>query len=337
MWHGQGIVLDEYPTSWKDARKKAGIEWEPEERVMYVMWTEWGEEVPPGAIVTDSGLFVPVKDHKLIVRNDTEAELGVTSAGYSTIYHGEKYAEEQEGDEGASMEQIIEAFRNADGSLRFETAGSSRGGKDVWALMYLDEPYKTKGDDTETLPFVAVLNPHGGNGACLVIATMVRVVCWNTFQMALAHGERTGQQFAFRHAGDVKGRIEEAKAALAGVREEADEYRELAADLMKINMDDDRVKMFVSEFLPNPRDNGEVVSDRVVSNVDKARDLFHHIYNDSITTEAVRGTAWGVLQASTEYLDYARAYRSPDTFLGRAILRPEPAKAKALEIVRRVA
>jgi hypothetical protein len=29
-WHGQGLVLDEHPTNWADARVSAGLTWEPE-------------------------------------------------------------------------------------------------------------------------------------------------------------------------------------------------------------------------------------------------------------------------------------------------------------------
>src|SRR5215218_6737379 len=37
MWHGQGIVLDEYPVDWADARRKAGLTWEPIVRPTYTV------------------------------------------------------------------------------------------------------------------------------------------------------------------------------------------------------------------------------------------------------------------------------------------------------------
>jgi hypothetical protein len=143
-------------------------------------------------------------------------------------------------------------------------------------------------------------------------------------------------KFTFRHVGDVAGRIEEAKQTIAGLRDDTVAYVEMAEDLMQLDVSDDHLSAFLSEFLPNPAENGGHVSDRVQSNVDKARAMFKGIYLDSVTTEGVRGTAFGLLQSSTEYLDHARAYRSEDSYLGRSILRPEPYKAKALEIIRRV-
>lgn len=341
MWHGQGLILDEYPTDWADARSKAGITWEPREVTAFkqrpaIDFVTDGELVLPdgGFLAAEGGwVFVPDLDHKFIERDDTGLTLGVRSDEFSTIYHGEDHAQ-QVG--GASMEQIIEAFTEAGSTVRFETAGAAREGRVVWTLFWLDEPYMVPGDDTEHLPMIALLNPHDGSGACKAVNTQVRVVCWNTFQMASAEGERTGRQFTFRHVGDVRERIEEAKAAIAGLRTEAHEYVELAKELTELNANDKAVSAFLSEFLPSPREQGEVVSDRVHENVERARSLFRHIYTESVTTEAVRGTAWGLVQTATEYLDHARAYRSPDSYLGRSILRAEPAKAVALRVAREV-
>jgi phage/plasmid-like protein (TIGR03299 family) len=317
MWHGQGLVLDEYPESWADARQKSGLTWEPVERRPYDLrdvaeFTIDGQLVlPDGCFAAADGqhVFIPDPDHKMIVRPDTGLVLGIRSDEYATIYHG--------------RQDVLGNELSADG-------------RQVWALLYLDEPYTIPGDSTEHLPFLALLNSHGGDGSCKATATQVRVVCWNTFQMASAEGERTGRQFVFRHVGDVAARIEEAKETIAGLRTETDEYRQLAADLMQLNVTDDHLSAFVSEFLPDPAENGEVVSDRVRENVSKARAMFRSIYLDSVTTEGVRGTGFGLLQSSTEYLDHARAYRSPDSYLGRSILRSEPAKAAALQIIRRV-
>lgn len=362
MWHGEGIVLDEYPTDWQDARTKAGLLWEPEERPAFNLrptsafrvcltcevsiggthasmcqHQDSGDDVvellhaiPLGAVVADVGVFVPVPDHKLIVRNDTDLVLGVTSDKFNVIYHQGQTPEET----NRSMGTILDAFVKA--GAKFETAGSCREGRMVWTLLYLDEPYEVPGDSSQHIPFVALLNPHDGTGACKVTRTQVRVVCWNTCQAADLEGQRSGLQFVFRHTGNVADRIEEAKAALAGLRSEATDYIALAKELMDLRVDDRHVSKFLSEFLPSPKENGEVVSDRVEANVDKARKTFRSIYTDSITTDSVRGTGWGLLQASTEYLDHARAYRTPDTYLGRSILRAEPAKAKALSIIRSV-
>lgn len=365
MWHGQGEVLTDWPTSWPEARVKAGLDWEPMEEVGYrvrdldsfkvcidcaaALGDEHavdhcfnyttdhpdvtsGDCLPLGSLpLLDGRVCVPIAGHKVITRNDRDTVLGIRSEQYSLIYHGEDYAQ---ANGGASMEEIMEAFRNADGSLRFETAGSLKDGGSVWALLYLDEPYTTPGDDSETYPFLGVINHHGIAGGCDVLSTQVRIVCWNTMSMAEADADRTGRKFTFRHSGDVASRIDEAKEALAGLRTEAKEYQLLAADLSALNVDDEQVRTFTELFLPSPRDAGEQCSDRVQANVDKARAMFKHLYLDSATTEGIRGTGWGLLQTATEYTDHIRDHRTRDSWLGRTVLGRDSVKTRALNIVR---
>lgn len=313
MWHGEGLVLDDYPVDWSDAREKAGLAWEPTIRPVY-------HRIPKLDADGVGYEYVEVPDHRLVVRDDTEAVLGTVSDTFTLVPH-------------SVMGEIVEAIVGA--GAKFETAGSCKGGAQVWALAYLDEPYTLPGDDTEHLPFVALLNSHDGTGACKVVNTQVRVVCWNTYNAASMEGERSGRQFVFRHSSKVLDRIDEAKQALAGLRDEHAEWVELATELFGMPADDRALNHFISEFIPMPE--ADTISPRVRTNIDRARDTFRHLYLDSPTvSEAHRGTALGLVHASVEYLDHVRGFRNDDTYLGRTMLRPEPLKAKATAIARRV-
>jgi len=330
MWHGEGLVLDEYPVDWNDARVKAGLEWEPAIRDLYQLRTfdpavdaiTLGVDNAYQVKYDDDGkvceLLLPLTGQRLVVRDDNESPLGVVSDKFSLVTHG-------------TMGQILEAILGQP-NVKFETAGSCKGGAEVWALAYLDEPYVVPGDDTQTYPFVALLNNHDGSGACKLVRTQVRVVCWNTYQAASMQGERTGMQYTFTHSGNVEGRIEEAIEALKGARSEANEWNDLATELFGMPVDDATFLKYTQDFIPDPV--GEIVSDRVRNNVDRARETFKHLYLDSMTTEAHRGTALGLLDASVEYLDHVRGYRNRDTYMGRTLLKPEPMKARALTLVR---
>ncbi len=316
MWHGLGRVTDDYPETWDQAREWAGLEWEPMTETFY----------QKRVTLSDGGEFVeayePVQGHRLVVRSDTSAPLATVSENFELVSH-------------STMGEIIEAVLEAEpGRVKFETAGSVRDGRQVWALAYLDEPTEIAGDDSATYPFLALLNSHDGTGACKVIATSVRVVCWNTYRAAEMEGERSGRQFVFHHRRGVMERIDEAKAALRGVREDATRWRELAEYLASVRADDAKVREFLDLFLPMP--TGEAFSDRVKANAAADRATFLHLYEASPTTDGHRGTVLGVLDASVEYLDHLRGYRNRDTYMGRTLLRPEPLKAKALTIAREV-
>ena len=345
MWHGEGMVLDDYPTDWNDAREKAGLLWEPKILPVYEIRPDAAKCCACGAplntphsetcaefAVHNNTMVRPidvgsleladaireVEKHRLVVRDDTNDVLGVVSDQLSLVYH-------------STMGRILESVLGQT-NVKFETAGSCRGGAQVWALAYLDEPFTVAGDDSETYPFIVLLNNHDGSGACKLISTSVRVVCWNTYRAAEMQGEKSGRQFTFRHVGDVEDRIEEAVKALAGVRDDAKEWDELARQLFGLKVTDPMVDDFLALFLPEPV--GEVASKIVHNNVERARSVFKTLYFDSPTVSAHMGTALGIVDASVEYLDHVRGYRNRDTVMGRTLLRPEPLKAKAVSIVR---
>jgi len=304
-WHGLGNVLEDYPEDWDAARMAAGLMWEPR---------------PEPVFVKRGDLYVEAPGHQAICRDDTGAVLAVPTDHYSLITH-------------ANMGEIIEAVMGADANVRFETAGSVREGRQVWALVRLDEPYTVPGDDSPTYPFLALLNAHDGSASCSLTYTSVRVVCWNTWSAADAEGARTGARHVFRHTGDVQERISEAKAGLANLRTEAAKAQALFSDLAQTPVSDDQVKTFTQLFLPSPADRGEFCSDRVAANVERARGTFGRLYSEAVTTESVRGTGYGLFMAATEYLDHVRAFRSRDSYVGRTILSPERLKGRALALI----
>lgn len=305
-WHGMGLVLDDYPTDWEDARVKAGLTWEPSIEPIY---RKIGDE------------YVETPGHVVICRDDTQAALATATDSYELIPN-------------RVMGEVVERMLDRT-NVKFETAGSLREGRTVWALALLDEPYTIAGDQSETYPFLALINPHDGSGAFKGVFTDIRVVCWNTASAAEAQGEQSGHQFVFSHRKGVLDRIEEQVAeTVARWRGETDSTRALMGELAALQVNDRQFKHWLSEFIPEPP--ADVVSDRVRENIAKTRRMVEFIYNESATTEGVRGTAYGLFQTSTEYLDHLRGYRSQDTYLGRTLLRPEPMKARSLNLIRRV-
>lgn len=318
MWHGLGNVLDRHPENWDEARLAAGLMWEPTTVPLYRQ-VEVPDSTPFGSHIDHT----PLTNHQLVVRDDTQAPLGIVGDGYELVSH-------------AVMGEIMEALSD-EPNVKIETAGSCRGGAQVWALAYLDEPEQVAGDDSPTLPYLALLNSHDGTGACKVVATSVRVVCWNTYQAAAMEGRRTGRQFSFRHTASVHDRIGEAKLALRGVRTEHAKWVEMAEHLATLPAGDLELELFVSEFLPDPAEHaGKVVSDRVRDNVARNRTQLRTLYNQSRSTAGHRGSALGLVDAAVEYLDHLRPYRSPDTYMGRTMLRPEPFKAGVVKLAEAV-
>jgi phage/plasmid-like protein (TIGR03299 family) len=231
------------------------------------------------------------------------------------------------------MGEIVEAVL-AQPNVQWETAGVLDGGRAVWCLALLDEPVEFPGDDSATLPYLAITNRHDGTAACALRATAVRIVCANTFRAAELEGERTGATFSFIHKSSWRSRIEEARQAVTGARTEIRRYTELAHQLLGIPITPQQRELFVTEFIPLPP--AGLITDRVARNVEEARQALRLIF-ESKTTEQVAGTAYGLMQAAGEYLDHVRTARSWETRLNRTLIRPEPLKHRALSLIRELA
>jgi phage/plasmid-like protein (TIGR03299 family) len=309
-WHREGTVLDGYPGDWDTARRLAGLDWDPVATQVYAL---------ADLNADGTGHYEPVEGWKAITRSDTGTVLSVNRDSYTVIGHGE-------------MGEIIEAVL-AQPNVRWETAGVLDGGRAVWCLALLDEPVELPGDDSPTLPYLAITNRHDGTAACALRATAVRIVCANTFRAAELEGERTGATFSFIHRSSWRARIEEARKAVTGARAEMARYTELAQELLGIPVTARQRELFITEFIPMPP--AGLVTDRVARNVEEARAAVRAILA-SKTTEQVADTAYGLVQAAGEYLDHVRAARSWETRLNRTLIRPEPLKHRALSLIREV-
>lgn len=290
-WHGLGNVLAEYPESWDDARMAAGLLWEPAEDIVYRrLVIADPAEVPEGAIqlaVEPPTFMVPLVNHKLIVRDDSAAELSVVRSAFPLIHH-------------ATMGDLLDVIAAEAGTaFKFETAGSLQGGRKVYAVARLDEPFVIPGDDSATYPYFAIQNAHDGEGACRIIPTQVRIVCMNTYQLA---SERATYEVVIRHAGDPTERVEAAKLTLANARAAAVHYQETMTELTGLNYSDGVLATFLERMFPTP----EGGSDRLMAERNERRSLCRAMLVESPTLAPLPDTAYKLVQLIGEYSDHLR-------------------------------
>lgn len=316
-WHRKELLLAEHPTDWDDARRAAGLLWEPTTEPLFQRVTK------VDSFGYETHEFVQISSSKLVTRDDTKAELGTVGQSFELITHAE-------------MGPIIETVLDQP-SAKFDTAGSVKGGRQVYATIMLDEPYQIRndvdgfGDPVLTLPYFVILNSHDGSGSCKGLYSQVRVVCANTYQAASMDGDRHGAQFVLRHTSGVKARLEDAKNVIEGARIEALRWREIADQLGITRVTPDQEDQFLSGFIPMPAKG--VISDKVAANVEADRAKFRNLLVSN-TNAGTRGTALCLVNASVEFLDHVRGYKNAETLMGRQLLKAEPLKARALSMVR---
>lgn len=296
-WHGLGVILPEHPS--REEAQALAHPWEPIETPLYVA----EPRIVDGEPITE---YVPVKTHKGIARDDNGETLGVVGSGYEPVTNDE-------------MWDIAEAVQGSGVDVRYETAGTLKGGQKTWILLRLDEPIQLANDPRgATLPYYALQNAHDGSGAFRGQAVMTRIVCANTSQAADLDARQRGTEFSFRHSKNVGDRIEQAREALTGWREALDNWVSLSEHLLQIEMSEDDVRAFLDRWMPEP--DPSYASERVRANVAEARGEFYGSLR-SITCEGIDSTAYGVLQASVEYAEHLRFAQTQETRFRRSYLK----------------
>ena len=347
-WHRDGLVPDDYPQTWDEARKWAGLDWEPEQAPVYddpdydvlrqvyadiVMSADYPDEAArlDALVAATRASMVPVPDFKRVIRRPnpgaepTEFDgrtLSCTTEGYAIINH-------------TAFGEIFDAVLKQE-HVRAETGGCMDGGRKVWMLVKLDEPIAVPGDKSLVMPYAALTGRHDAKGAVVLRSTAVRIVCGNTFRAAEMEGDRTGLTFSFAHHKNWRDRIPEAREAIMGVKQEMRDWVELAESLLGVKVTPEQTQLFVRAFIPDPPDG--LITDRVAKNIDEARRAVLAILEGpTVDGAGVGGTAYGLVQAAGEYLDHVRTAKTWETKLGRTIIRPEPLKAKATKLALEVA
>lgn len=303
----------EYPNDWEDARTRADLAWEPKIVPSYTRTVALDEN---GV----SEQYDEVEGTRFITRDDTGAVLVPVGPGYTPVGNG-------------ALGEFAEAlFEENNSETKIVTAGHVDGGKLVWMLLQVAEPFVFAGDDSPTYPYLALMNGHGGS-SFYAMPTEHRIVCRNIYRAAELAGKNKPTTFKFRHTGSVMDRVDEARHTLRGVKEDTLAAQELAAGLASIPASENAYLDFVAMFLPDPAERGEQVSDRVRENISRARGVLDRIYNGP-TCDGNRGSALGLVHASVEYLDHMRGYRSQTKYLKRTVLQPEELKARAVRQAR---
>lgn len=269
-WHGLGTVLDGQLTS---------------EQALAAAHLDWNVILEPCRSIHD----VTIPDAFTTVRADlahadARRFLGVVGKKYTPIQNSEAF-------------RLADALVDASGA-KFETAGSLRNGRIVWMLAQLPEPQTVKGDRLAN--YLLLRTSHDGTASLECLLTSVRVVCWNTLTAALG---RNKNRVKVRHTASARVNIAEAKRILGLASQHFGEHAERLNKLADAPIDKRFAYALVSAMYPD-RENQNNTRAR------NARDEIISLYGGrqvGADQDAIRGTAYGLYNAFTEYLDHNTA------------------------------
>lgn len=285
-WHGLGNALpDQQPLSvWAEA---AGMAWTIEESPVRFLADSIGSL---GSIHT-------FPEQKVLYRSDTKEALSVVSQRYQVVQPGE----------------VLEFYRDLSevAGYELETAGVLKGGRKFWALCRTGQSTALKGNDVVN-GYLLLATSCDGTLATTATPTTVRVVCQNTLSISL---NGATQAIKVPHSTRFDAQAVKQQLGIAVSQWDTFLYR------MKI-LAERKVKSHeaMNYFLRVLCDARPGEPDAVLTN-ERALKKVQVLYDGQgrgAELEAAKGTAWGLLNAVTEFCDHERRAKSADHRLDSA-------------------
>ena len=278
-WHGLGNQLtpNQPLEVWA---KQAGMDWTIESSsVRYVSG--------------DAGLgsIHAFPEQKVLYRSDTKAPLSVVSNRYQVVQPGE----------------VLEFYRDLTevGGYQLETAGVLKEGRKFWALARTGQSATLKGKD-QVDGYLLLATACDGTMATTAQFTSVRVVCNNTLSIALddSSGAVKVPHRSQFDADAVKRQLGIAVSSWDGfmVRMKALADRKVSPE---------ETEAYFQRVLTNPINPANPMPTVNESAMKSVQMLFDGSGKGALLPSA-SGTAWGLLNSITEFVDHHRRARSDD-------------------------
>ena len=251
-------------------------------------------------------------DNKVLYRSDTLAPLSVVSKRYQVV----------------QPREVLEFYRDLVdlGGFQLETAGVLKGGKKLWALARTGQETLLKGND-QVKAYLLLATACDGTLATTAQFTSVRVVCNNTLHIAL--GDNTGAvKVSHRSSFDA----DAVKRQLGIAVSSWDSFMVRMKALSERKISDAQAEALLTKVLTLPQH-----PQAPLKPVQAVLELFQGKGKGSDLSSA-KGTAWGLVNAVTEYADHSKRARSNDHRLDSAWFGPgaqlkQAAWTEALKLV----
>ena len=246
--------------------------------------------------VDSSALHIrPYADSKVLFRSDSLAPLSVVSNRYKVV----------------QPHEVLHFYKDlvSAGGFELETAGVLKGGKKLWALAKTGQEAKLKGND-RIKAYLLLATSCDGTLCTTAQFTSVRVVCNNTLQMATQ--QSTG---AVKVPHSTKFDPKQVKEALGLGFSSWELFLRDLKQLSQRTVSPDEAEHYFRTVLEEP------VSIASGSSSSKVIQRLGVLYNGAgMGSEllAASGTAWGLVNAMTEYVDHHRRARTQDNRLDSA-------------------
>lgn len=313
-WHGLGHALEPRQTLDVWARS-AGMDWSLRSTpVRYAAQPattastarDDSSESPLGDLVSIN----VYSDQKVLYRSDNLQALSVVGSRYQVV----------------QPRDVLEFYRDLIevSGFEMETAGVLKGGRKFWALARTGKTTAIKGRDVVN-GYLLLASSCDGSLATIATPTTIRVVCNNTLTAAV-NGATAAIRVPHRTAFDPVLVKQQLGIATTGW----DTFMHRMRELAERKVTHSETNRFIQDvFLGAPSTVG--IPPKLGPAMKQVKAMFDGQGRGAELASA-KGTAWGLLNAVTEYVDHERRARSRDHRLDSAWFGPGASlKQRALE------
>jgi phage/plasmid-like protein (TIGR03299 family) len=255
------------------------------------------------------GAIMPFPDQKVLYRSDTKAPLSVVSNRYQVV----------------QPREILEFYRDLTeiSGFELETAGVLKEGRKIWALAKTNQTATLKGNDT-IKGYLLLATACDGTLATTAQFTSIRVVCNNTLTVALSNGSGSVK---VPHSTSFDPQAVKKQLGISVSSWDSFMYRMKILSERRVKSDE-AMNYFLRVF------NDQTMMAPGLAN-ERARKTVLALYEGQgkgSDLASASGTAFGLLNAVTEYVDHEKRARSTDHRLDSAWFgQGATLKQKALE------
>lgn len=277
-WHGLGNQLTaKQPLEvWQ---KQAGMDWEVRETPVRFMTESVG----------NLGAIMSFPENKVLFRSDTNEPLSVVGQRYQVV----------------QPREILSFYRDLTeiSGFELETAGVLKGGRKIWALARTGQSSTIKGNDV-TNGYVLLATACDGTLATTAQFTSIRVVCNNTLAVALS-----GSNGAIKvpHSTSFDPQAVKQQLGISVSNWDIFMYRMKGLSERKVKSKEVQ-DYYLRVFTDQSKTASGHTNERAMT---KAMAMFDG-HGKGAELASSKGTALGLLNSVTEFIDHERRARSTD-------------------------
>ena len=273
-WHGLGAQVsnDLTPVQMMD---KAGLNWSVEKE----------------NLVTVSGK--PIAGKQALIRSTDGKVLDVVGDDWNPVQNEEAF-------------QFFSEYVLA-GDMEMNTAGSLKGGRNVWALAKVKESFTILGED-QVDSYLLFSNPHQYGKAIDVRFTPIRVVCNNTLTMSLNSASKNQVKLNHRSVFDA----DTVKTTLGIAHEKFGKYKEMAEFLASKKFSVESLIKYYNDVFPHTYNKDKGTSITKADDLTKTAKAAMEVLHTQPGANLGEGTWWQAFNSVT-YLTDHKMGRSADT------------------------